>query len=157
MPARSHRGVNLSFKSFLIWGPEGWNYGAEATKCGMTPETLRNWVRRTEVDAGARPGLTSDERRWLAELKRENPRVLQAAPSSYYAARRRPPSARRQRDEALKLGLEAAHPDVDVPPAWSGLTCTAVSQAEGYCPAVSDGSRPHRSTRSGTPDRRNRG
>ncbi len=32
-----------------------------ATKCGMTPETLRKWVRRAEVD-GARPAWP-DERR----------------------------------------------------------------------------------------------
>ncbi len=36
-------------------------------------------------------------------------KALQAAPSSYYAARHRPPSARRQRDEALKLKLQQAH------------------------------------------------
>ncbi len=49
-----------------------------ASKCGMTPETLRKWVRRAEVDAGARPGLTTDERKRLAELERENRELRRA-------------------------------------------------------------------------------
>jgi transposase len=36
-----------------------------AAKFGISHETLRNWVRRAEVDDGLRPGLTSDERERL--------------------------------------------------------------------------------------------
>ena len=49
-----------------------------AAKCGMTPETLRKWVRRAEVDAGARPGVTTDERKRLSELERENRELRRA-------------------------------------------------------------------------------
>jgi len=38
---------------------------------GMSPETLRTWVRRTQVDIGSRPGLTSDERALMKDLQRE--------------------------------------------------------------------------------------
>lgn len=56
-----------------------------------TAETLRKWVRRAQVDAGAREGTTSNEseelrrlRREVAELKRANG-ILKAA-SSFFAA-----------------------------------------------------------------------
>jgi len=42
-----------------------------AAKFGPTPETLRAWVRRFEVDEGVRPGLTSDERQLLKDQERE--------------------------------------------------------------------------------------
>ena len=42
-----------------------------AAKFGISHETLRNWVRRAEVDDGRRPGLTSDERQRLKTLERE--------------------------------------------------------------------------------------
>jgi transposase len=42
-----------------------------AAKLGCTSETLRNWVRQAERDAGKRPGLTTDERERLKKLERE--------------------------------------------------------------------------------------
>jgi transposase len=38
---------------------------------GINPETLRNWVTQAEIDAGTRPGSTTDEATRLAELERE--------------------------------------------------------------------------------------
>jgi transposase len=43
-----------------------------AEKIGCAAETLRNWVRQAERDAGQRPGLTSDERAKLKQLEKEN-------------------------------------------------------------------------------------
>ena len=40
-------------------------------KLSINHETLRQWVRRAETDAGERPGLTTDERVQLRELQRE--------------------------------------------------------------------------------------
>ncbi len=64
-----------------------------AQKLGIgTAETLRKWVRRTEVDDGRRPGLTGEEpaeikrlKREVAELRRAN-EILKAA-SVFFAAK----------------------------------------------------------------------
>jgi len=42
-----------------------------AKKLGMTPETLRKWLRREEVDQHRQPGVTSGERERIRELERE--------------------------------------------------------------------------------------
>lgn len=42
-----------------------------ATKLGMTPETLRQWLLRDTVDQGQRPGSTTPEREHIRELERE--------------------------------------------------------------------------------------
>lgn len=47
-------------------------------KFGMTPETLRKWVRRAEVDAGQRPGPRADQLEELRSLRRENAELRRA-------------------------------------------------------------------------------
>jgi transposase len=44
---------------------------AIAAKLGMTPETLRIWVRRTEIDDGKRPGTTTEDQKKIKDLERE--------------------------------------------------------------------------------------
>ena len=61
-----------------------------------TPETLRTWIRRNEVDAGKRPGVTSEIaeenkalRKEVAELRRAN-EILKAAAIFFAAELDRP-------------------------------------------------------------------
>src|ERR1035437_7799247 len=49
-----------------------------AQKCGMTAETLRKWVRQTEIDGGRRPGVSSAEAQRTKELERENKELRRA-------------------------------------------------------------------------------
>lgn len=49
-----------------------------AEKIGCTKEALRRWVRRAEVEAGQRPGLTTAEQQRVKELERENRELRRA-------------------------------------------------------------------------------
>ena len=42
-----------------------------APKIGCVAQTLLEWVKREEVDAGARPGVTSSEAQRIKDLERE--------------------------------------------------------------------------------------
>jgi transposase len=65
---------------------------AVADKLGVgTAETLRKWVRQAEVDAGTRPGVTTEESAEIRRLRRENAELRRAneilkAASAFFAA-----------------------------------------------------------------------
>jgi transposase len=69
------------------------------SKLGVGPETLRKWRRRAEIDAGTRPGVTSDELAEIKRLKRENAELRRAneilkAASAFFAAELDRPTTR---------------------------------------------------------------
>jgi len=62
-----------------------------ADQLGINRETLRNWVLQAEVDAGDRPGTTTDQAHYITELERENRELRRAnmilkSASAFFAA-----------------------------------------------------------------------
>jgi transposase len=62
-----------------------------AKQLGIGAESLRNWVKRAEIDSGKRPGVTTAEQQRIAELERENGELRRAneilkAASAFFAA-----------------------------------------------------------------------
>ena len=49
-----------------------------APKIGCVPQTLLDWVRRVEIDTGAREGVTTADAKRLKELERENKELRRA-------------------------------------------------------------------------------
>lgn len=62
-----------------------------ARQLGVGSESLRGWVTKAEVDAGRRPGVTTEERRHITELEKENRELRRAneilkSASAFFAA-----------------------------------------------------------------------
>jgi transposase len=61
-----------------------------AGQLGVHREALRSWLRQAEIDGGTRPGTTTDDKKRIAELERENRELRRAneilkAASAYFA------------------------------------------------------------------------
>ena len=82
------RAVRMVFEAQRHCGSQWEAISSVADKLGPTPETVRKWVRRTKVDEGRRPGLSSDERERLKRLERENRELRRANESTNRLLRR---------------------------------------------------------------------
>ncbi len=79
MARRSRFSLEVRERAVRMVFEHGGEYGSQweaicsiAGKIGCSAETLRKWVRRTEIDSGRRGGLTSEEQARIKDLEREN-------------------------------------------------------------------------------------
>ncbi len=74
---RARRSFTPEFKAEIVErcrrGDRSIGQGARDFDLGET--AVRAWVRQAETDAGERPGLTTEERAELSQLRRENRRL----------------------------------------------------------------------------------
>ncbi len=71
-PEVRERAVRMVFEHEKDYESRWATLASIATKIGCTPETLRSWVKRNEVDSGRREGLTTEDRERLKALEKEN-------------------------------------------------------------------------------------
>jgi len=86
------RAVRMVQESKADYGSEFEAIRSIASKLGIgSSETLRKWVRRAQVDAGERPGMSTEESEQIKALKRENAELRRAneilkSAASFFAA-----------------------------------------------------------------------
>jgi len=90
-PELKERAVRMVVETIDQTGESFGLIGRIAGQLGVGTETLRNWVKQAQIDGGARPGVTSEERRRIAELERENRELRRAneilrTASAFFAA-----------------------------------------------------------------------
>ena len=72
------RAVRLVFETQGEYSSQTAAIKSVAVKVGCAFDTLRRWVRQAERDHGVRDGLTTDDRKRMKELERENRELRKA-------------------------------------------------------------------------------
>jgi len=90
-PELRERAVRMVRETIAEHGGERYGVVSRVGKqLGITTESLRNWVNQTDVNAGQRPGTTTEDKRRIIELEKENRELRRAneilkAAASFFA------------------------------------------------------------------------
>ncbi len=89
-PELRERAVRMVLETIEQTGQRPGVIGRVANQLGIGVESLRSWVRQAEIDGGRRAGITTEERRRIAELEKENRELRRAneilkAASAFFA------------------------------------------------------------------------
>ncbi|HXZ76647.1 MAG TPA: transposase [Streptosporangiaceae bacterium] len=89
-PELKERAVRMVLETMDETGERQGVMGRVAGQLGVGVESLRGWVKQAEVDGGRRSGTSSEDRRRIAELERENRELRRAneilkAASAFFA------------------------------------------------------------------------
>ena len=76
-PEVRERAVRMVFDHEREYSSQWSTSNSIAEKIGCTSETLRKWVRQAERDRGLRAGFTTDDKRRIKDLERENKELRQ--------------------------------------------------------------------------------
>ena len=71
-PELKERAVRMVFEAVEQTGERTGAVSRIARQLGIGDQSLRNWVAQADVDRGNRAGLTTEERRRMVQLEREN-------------------------------------------------------------------------------------
>jgi putative transposase len=78
-PEVKHRAVELTLRTIRETGERHGVIARIARQLDIGPQTLSHWVHQAEIDAGTRPGTTTDERERIADRAGES-RAAQGQP-----------------------------------------------------------------------------
>ena len=89
-PEIRERAVRMVFEQLQEYPSEWATICSIAEKFGVNHETLRQWVRRAQIDGGQRPGVATAAQDRIRELERENRELRRAneilrAASAFFA------------------------------------------------------------------------
>lgn len=77
-PELRERAVRMVFETIEDSGQRTGAVPRVANQLGIGVESVRQWVAQAEIDRGSKAGLTTEERRRIVELEKENRELRRA-------------------------------------------------------------------------------